>query len=132
MKITLKYSVMTKEGVVIPNVFESFQCEDTDDSKKDARARFQELKAAQFIFNLEYKIEDVPTRRVVKARYAPNGKTYTFEVDFSLNPREGFEVDDLDMPGRRVYVFATEKDKVIPESELGFDVRRLRRGYKAS
>lgn len=139
MEIVFRYSVITKEGTVFPNISESLVC-DTEEQKKDARARYNELKNAGFIANLKYETSDVPTRRVVKARYTPadeekdakckNNGVYTFEVDFAVNPREGLEVDDLDRHGKRVYVFAIGKDKIVPVSELGFDIKKLRKAYK--
>lgn len=129
MKIIIRYSVITKEGTVVPNVIETFRCE-TEEEKKPARERWLELKSSLFIANLEYRIEEIPSRRVVRVKYAPKGTVYTFEVDFDVRPHEGLEVDDLDHPGRRVYVVAVEKDRVVPESDLGFDVQRLRCAYR--
>lgn len=130
MKITLRYSIITKEGTVIPNVIETFDCPD-EESKKPARDRFAELKSSYFVANLEFKIEEIPMRRIVKARYNPRGTLYTFEVDFPVRAHQGLEVDDLDRPGFKKYVIAAEPDKVVPEAELGFDPQRLRKAYKA-
>lgn len=131
MNIILRYSVITEEGTVIPNMTETFRCIGTDESKQPARDRYMELQATLFVKNLEYKIEDVPMRRVVKARYAPKGTVYTFEVNFPVKRHEGLEVDDLDRPGHHVYVYAVGTDEVVPEANLGFDVNRLRKAYKA-
>ena len=134
MNIILNYSVITKEGSVIPNVTETFQCLNTDESKQPARDRFVELHNAAFVANLQYKIVDIPTRRVVRARYSPKGKIYHFEVDFPVKKHEAIEVDDPDYPGRHVYVIAIDKDFLATENELSkyFDVRKLRKGYKAA
>lgn len=134
MKITLVYDVFTKEKTVFHADPEVFVCENTDEGKIPARTRMKELQDNPFVVNLKFKIEDVPTRRVVKARYAPKGTIYHFEVNFDVKNHEGIEVDDLDYPGHRKYVFAVGKDYVATEEELAkeFDIRRLRPAYKAS
>ena len=131
MKITLRYSVLTKEGSVIPDIKESFQCLENDDSTREpARARFKELRAADFIANLEYQIEEVTKYHVVKARYEPKGKIYHFEVDFKVKKGFGLEVDSVDCPWKHVYVVAASDDYDATEEELQFDIRKLRKAYK--
>ena len=136
MKITLKYDIFTKEKVILHMPEEPFECDANDDaSKKPARDRLKELQALKqqgIVVNLHWKVEDSPTRRVVKAKYLKEyvptyaekekEKSYTFEVDFDVKKDQCLTVDDIDNnrqpTGRKKYIRAIEQDHIVQESDL--------------
>ena len=130
MKIIIIYDVYTKEKVCIPGNMEEFEITEEDSSREPARKRWNELKDSGFAANMRFKIDTDETKHVVSARYAPSGTIYTFEVDFTVKKNQALEVDDLDRPGKHVYVVAADKDKNVKISELGFPVQKLRKAYK--
>ena len=76
MKIVLTFSVVTKEGTTIPNVSESFEIDNTDESRVPARKRYLELKASSFIANLRYEIVGKEEEHIVTVAF----KTYDYVV----------------------------------------------------
>lgn len=132
--VRYSYSIITKEGLCVPNVVDTDMPIDTDKEKEEARRRWKYLVECGFTANRKYEIIDSDTRRVIQAVYSPHGKVYTFEVDFKVRIHQSVIVDDLDVPGREVFVTAESEDheETVEDIEKKFPIQRLRkaRQYK--
>lgn len=131
MEIKFCYSIITNEGLCVPNVTEKLPA-NTPEEKELANARYIFLKTCGFAANVEYQKIDVPSRRVIQAVYSPNGKVYTFEVNFSVRIHEAVEVEDLDNPGYTKFVVAVSQDYEETEEEISkrFPIQRLRKARR--